>query len=144
MKVLFDTNVIVAAFINSHPEHRRSLPWLQKAVKKQIEGLVSVHSLIEVYSVITRLPLSPRISTDLALKLIKENILNSFKLITYSSRDYIDLLASLEKNNISGGDSYNGLILWAAEKSKADKIITLNVNDFIRVSPGLVDKISEP
>ena len=144
MKVLFDTNVIIAAFINSHPGHRRSLPWLQKAVNKKIEGFVSVHSLIEVYSVITRLPLSPKISTDLALKLIKENILSSFKLITYSPRDYIDLLVSLEKNNISGGASYDGLIIWAAGKSKADKIITLNVNDFIRVSPGLVDKISEP
>lgn len=144
MKVLFGTNVIIAAFINSHPEHKRSLPWLQKAVKKQIEGLVSVHSLIEVYSVITRLPLSPKISTDLALKLIKENILNSFKLIDYSSKDYIDLLASLEKDNISGGASYDGLILWAAEESKADRIITLNINDFIRVSPGLVDKIAEP
>jgi len=144
MKVLFDTNVIIAAFINSHPEHRRSLPWLQKAVKKQIEGLVSVHSLIEIYSVITRLPLSPKISTDLALKLIKENILNSFKLITYSSGDYIDLLTALVKNNISGGASYDGLILWAAKKSKADKIITLNKNDFIRVLPGLVDKIFEP
>ena len=144
MKVLFDTSVVVAAFINSHPAHRRALPWLQKAVKKQIEGLVSVHSLIEIYSVITKLPLSPKISTDLALKLIKKNILNSFKLITYGSEDYIDLLANLEKNNISGGASYDGLIMRAAEKSKADKIITLNVNDFIRVSPGLVDKISEP
>ena len=144
MKVLFDTSVVVAAFINSHPAHRRSLPWLQKAVKKQIEDLVSVHSLIEVYSVITKLPLSPKISTDLALKLIKENILNSFKLITYGSGDYIDLLASLEKNNISGGASYDGLIMRAAAKSKADKIITLDASDFIRVSPGPVDKISEP
>lgn len=144
MKVLFDTNVVVAAFINSHPAHSRSLPWLQKAVKKQIEGLISVHSLIEIYSVITRLPLSPKIGTDLALKLIKENILNSFKLITYNSGDYIDLLVSLEKNNISCGASYDGLILRAAEKSKADKIITLNVDDFIRISPGLIDRISEP
>ena len=32
----------------------------------------------------------------------------------------------------------------AAEKSKADKIITLNKDDFIRISPGLLDKISEP
>ena len=144
MKVLFDASVVVAGFINSHPDHRRSLPWLQKAVKKQIEGLISVHSLIEIYSVITRLPLSPKISTDLALRLIKENILNSFKLITYGPGDYIDLLTSLKKNNISGGACYDGLIMRAAEKSKADKIITLNVNDFIRVSPGLVDKISEP
>ena len=98
------------------------MPWLQRAVKKQIEGLVSVHSLIEIYSVITRLPLSPKISTNLALKLIKENILNSFKLITYGSGDYIGLLASLEKNNISGRASYDGLIMRAAEKSKADKI----------------------
>lgn len=133
MKVLFDTNVVVAAFINFHPAHRRSLTWLQRAVKKKIEGLVSVHSLIEIYSVITKLPLSPKISTDLALKLIKENILNSFKLITYSSGDYVDLLANLEKNIISGGAGYDGLIMYAAEKSKADKIITLNVNDFIRV-----------
>ena len=88
-------------------------------MKKQIEGIVSVHSLIEIYSVIKRLPLSPKISTNLALKLIKENILNSFKLITYGSGDYIDLLANLEKNNISGGARYDGLIMWAAEKSQA-------------------------
>ena len=82
-------HIIVAAFINLHPEHERSLPWLQKVANKEIQGLMSSHTLIEVYSVITKLPLSPRISTDLAIKLIQENIINNFKLIFYNQEDYI-------------------------------------------------------
>lgn len=144
MKVLFDTSVLVAAFINSHPEHERSLKWLQKVVKKEVQGFISVHTLVETYSVMTSLPLSPKISTDLAIELMKENILNNFELISCSSKDYIDLIGSLAKNNISGGTAYDGLIMKAAEKSKVDKVLTLNVNDFFRVSPGFMHKISEP
>lgn len=61
MKIFFDTSVLVAAFVNAHPKHANCLPWLQKVKKKEIEGIISVHSLIEIYSILTKLPLSPRI-----------------------------------------------------------------------------------
>jgi predicted nucleic acid-binding protein len=144
MKVLFDTSVIIAAFINSHPKHIRSLKWLQRVVKREIQGVISVHTILETYSLLTSLPLSPKIGVDMAIELLKENILNNFELISYHPEDYIDLLTSLAKNNIAGGASYYGLIMRAAEKSNADKIVTLNADDFIRVSPGLLNKISEP
>ena len=144
MKVLFDSSVLIAAFLNSHPKHTDSLPWLQKVKRKELEGVISVHSLLEVYSVLTSLPLSPKINSPLAFNLIKENILNDFELITYSTKDYIKLLENLSSSNILGGPSYDGLIMVVAEKSKADKILTLNVNDFIRVSPQFVRIVQEP
>ena len=144
MKIFFDTSVLVAAFVNAHPRHANCLPWLQKVKKKEIEGIISVHSLIETYSILTKLPLSPRINPALALSLIKENILEDFELVTYGKKDYINLLDELSSGNIAGGASYDGLILSAAKKVTADKILTLNVNDFIRVCPQLVRIISEP
>lgn len=144
MKIFFDTSVLVAAFVNAHPKHANCLPWLQKVKKKEIEGIISVHSLIEIYSILTKLPLSPRINPALALNLIKENILEDFELVTYGKKDYINLLDELSRGNIAGGASYDGLILNAAIKVTADKILTLNVNDFIRVCPQLVRIISEP
>ena len=144
MKIFFDTSVLVAAFVNAHPRHTNCLPWLQKVKKKEIEGIISVHSLIEIYSILTKLPLSPRINPALALNLIKENILEDFELVTYGKKDYINLLDELSRGNIAGGASYDGLILNAAKKVTADKILTLNVNDFIRVCPQLVKIISEP
>ena len=144
MKVLFDTSVMIAAFVDSHPRHTSSLIWVQKVKKKEIEGVISVHSLIEIYSILTKLPLSPKIHPSLAFELIKENILKDFEIISYKKEDYLNLLKELSSRNIFGGLSYDGLIIYTAKKTKIDKILTLNVNDFIRVAPQLTKIISEP
>ncbi len=62
MKVLFDTSVLVAAFIANHPEHTDSLPWLQRVQAEKIAGFISAHTIAELYAVLTRLPRQPRIS----------------------------------------------------------------------------------
>lgn len=61
MKVLFDTSVLVAALIVSHPKHSVCFPRLKAAESKQIKGVLSTHSLAETYSVMTRLPIQPHI-----------------------------------------------------------------------------------
>ncbi|MDP3012369.1 MAG: PIN domain-containing protein [Candidatus Hydromicrobium sp.] len=144
MKVFFDTSVIIAAFVSAHPKHENSLHWLQRVKKKEIEGIISVHSLIESYSILTTLPLSPKIYPSLAENLIKENVLKDFVMVKYNTDDYIRLLDELSSNNITGGASYDELILYAARQMKIDRILTLNVNDFIRISPQLAKIISEP
>jgi len=144
LKVFFDTSVLIAAIIKAHPHHENSLPWLQKVKKKEIEGIVSVHSLLELYSILTTLPLSPKVYPSLAANLIKENVISCFEIIKYSTSDYIQLLAELARQDVAGGASYDGLILYAAKKTRIDKILTLNVNDFIRVAPQLVRLISLP
>jgi len=54
------------------------------------------------------------------------------------------LLDESSSNNIIDGASYDELILYAARQIKIGRILTLNINDFIRISPQLVKIISEP
>jgi predicted nucleic acid-binding protein len=73
VKVLFDTSVLVAAMVVNHPRHAVCLPWLEAVKAQHHAGAIATHTLAEVYAVLTRLPLSPRISADLAQRLIVEN-----------------------------------------------------------------------
>ena len=86
VKVLFDTSILIAGFVASHPHHQAALPWLQKAKTKEIEGIIATHTLAETYAVLTRLPIRPLIPPLLAQRLIQEN-LNNFKVISLSDHD---------------------------------------------------------
>jgi len=48
------------------------------------------------------------------------------------------------ENQIIGGASYDGLIVYTAKKAKVDKLLTLNSEDFLRVNPTAISIISEP
>jgi len=144
MKILFDTSVLVAAMIESHPFHDLSLPYLQKVRNNTHIGVISAHSIAELYAILIRLPVQPRISPVLARKLIEVNILNLFKIIPLSIQDYISVIEHLSDSGISGGVTYDALILKAALTSNADNILTLNKKDFYRVYPDLADKIISP
>ena len=70
MKVLLDTSVLVPGMVKVHPRHALALPWLQQAKERKFDGVVSAHSLAEVYNVITTLPVRPRIPPDFVQELI--------------------------------------------------------------------------
>jgi predicted nucleic acid-binding protein len=65
VKLLLDTSVLVAAMVETHPDHEVALPWLQQIKDGTHEGLLSTHALAELYAVLTRLPVRPKISPAL-------------------------------------------------------------------------------
>jgi len=133
MNYLFDTSVLIAAFIASHKHHTRSKPWLAKAIQGKLKMSVCNHTLAELYAVLTKLPLSPRISPSNALKLIEHNVLNVADLIQLTSKDYHNILKELANNSMAGGITYDSIIYYAAKKSNATKLLTLNTQDFLRI-----------
>lgn len=74
MKRLLDTSVLVAAMVAAHPAHARSVRFLERALAGRCESCVSTHSLAEIYAVLTRMPTSPRISPDVARRLVHDNL----------------------------------------------------------------------
>ena len=144
MKVLFDTSVLVAAMVEGHPSHERAWPWLQQAKTGKVQGVVAAHSLAELYAVLTVLPLQEKISPEAAWKLIRENLLKDFKVITLSQADYRVVLQRLMRQELIGGVVYDALIAQAARKARVDRLITLNVADFRRVWPEGKERISKP
>jgi predicted nucleic acid-binding protein len=143
VRTLFDTSVLVAAFEVSHPRHTVCLPWLQQAQTEQIQGLIATHTLAEVYAVLTRLPVRPRIFPELAQRLITEN-LERFEVIPLTTEDYQMVLAQLVNLNLTGGGIYDALIAQAAVKAEVNTLLTLNPNHFTRLGEDIARLVQVP
>lgn len=144
MKVLFDTSVLIAGLVQPHPFHGPGLSWLKRAKAKEFELFVSSHTLAELFAVLSTLPVSPRISPALAWRLIHENIEPVAAVVSLSTSDYLAVLRRMRDLGISGGAIYDALILRAAQKSRVDRVITFNVNEFRRLWPEGEALISAP
>ena len=144
MRTLFDTSVLVAAFIEGHPKHERALPWLSKAKAQEFEFVVSSHTLAELYAVLTTLPVKPRISPNVSWRLLQENIECVAKTVSLSSIEYKATIKKASESGLSGGIIYDALIAKVAEKSKAERILTFNLKHFRRVWEGKKEALVEP
>jgi len=135
LRVFFDTSVLVAASVEPHPMHERSLVWLKRAKAEELEMLVASHTIAELYGVLTTLPLRPRLTPDTALRLILTNVRKIAKIVPLSVSDYEATIERLAELGISGGAVYDALIARAARRSGAERLLTLNASDFERVWP---------
>lgn len=143
-RVFFDTSILVSALTDVHPFHRRAFPFLGKVRDKHIHGAISAHTLAELYSVLTTLPIKPYLAPSTVFQMIQEDILPYFEIVTLSESDYRDVLSQSARVNRRGGSVYDVLILEAAKKFKANEIMTFNRKHFIGYDLDLDSKISEP
>lgn len=144
MKVLLDTSVLVAAMVESHPAHEKSLSWLQRIKKGSDTGLVSAHSVAELYAILTTLPMKPHISPIVAYGLIKHNVFDLCEVLPLSTEDYNAVIKHLSAGGVTGGVTYDAVILYVAIKGKADCVVTLNEGDFRRIYPEIAEQIVTP
>ncbi len=130
MKVFCDTNVLVAAFLQSHPHHEQARPILERVKAGKDTGFVAAHSLAETYAVLTRLPEGARVAPTVAWQLLSENVIKGFSVVALSAREYSDTLEKASTDGVEGGKAYDALLLAAAIKCEAEKIYTINVRHF--------------
>jgi predicted nucleic acid-binding protein len=135
VKILFDTSVLIAAIVEPHPMHCHAFPWLKRAKLRQFDMFVASHTLAELYAVLTTLPISPRIPPDAARRLIHDDVETTAKIIPLSLQDYILTIKNMADWGLSGGIIYDALIVRAAKKSGADKILTFNIDGFSSLWP---------
>ncbi|MGF1567670.1 MAG: type II toxin-antitoxin system VapC family toxin [Nodosilinea sp.] len=143
MKILFDSSVLVPALVPAHPRHGLCYPYLKAAKEQQTTAYISTHSLAEVYGVITRLPVKPRPTPTQAQTLLTD-VLTYVVAVPLTRVDYakaIDLMASL---TLPGGGIFDALIAQAALKAEVNCLLTLNPDDFTRLSPQIAGLVNVP
>ncbi|MDZ7766238.1 MAG: PIN domain-containing protein [Melioribacteraceae bacterium] len=101
MKILFDSSVLIAAFVESHPKHKPAFSYLIRAKEKEFELFVASHSILEIYSVLTSAPFVPKISPQLATQLIENNIKHLAKIISLTDKDYFRIITRMGDENFS-------------------------------------------
>ena len=130
MKIFLDTSVLIASVLEKHPSHTPAFAVLERVQNGRDEGFVSAHSLAEMYSVLTKLPVPFRHSPEQALLSIEENVLQHFKISTLTGNDYIALIREAALAGIQGGAIYDAVLLKSAGKMEPDRIYTLNLRHF--------------
>jgi predicted nucleic acid-binding protein len=144
MRILLDTSLLIAAMVQAHPIHEQALPWLQGVKAGTHEGFVASHSIAELYSVLTTLPVQPRIPPAVARRLIEENVITACTVVPLSVEDYVSVIAHLSELGIGGGVTYDALIMHIAIKNNVDRVVTLNEKDFRRAYPDFADLLGGP
>lgn len=117
---------------------------VERLSSSQDEGSVGAHNLAEVYAVLTRLPISPRIQPRDAAKIVEDNIGKLLKSVGLTPPEYLSVVRSAADQGISGGAIYDLLLLTCAEKAGAERIYTFNVQEFRKLAPRLADRIMAP
>jgi predicted nucleic acid-binding protein len=141
MKEFFDTSVLVAAFFRTHVHHLFSLQQFASAEKKH--SACGLHSLAEVYAVMTALPVKPMVPPEQALLFIEE-IRARITLISLSPEEYSSAIQNLAAKGFSGGRVYDALLLACAIKCRAETIYTWNLKHYRAIAPHLASSIQSP
>ena len=145
MDLFCDSTVLVAAMAAAHPHHNRARLILESIIMRTNRGLAAAHSLAEMYTALTRMPVSPRIHPKDAEKLIQANIVPHLQLVYAYERDYLGAISMVANLGLPGGKACDALILQCAAKSGADRILTFNTAGLIELADAqTASKISAP
>jgi len=144
MNAFFDTSVLVAASVEQHPHHSQALAAVTRALEARHKTYVGVHSLAELYAVLTRLPVQPTIHPVEAVRIVEENVLPHFEPVALELADYRSALAAVASGGWRGGRVYDALLLRCAEKKNCQRIYTLNLGEFRLLAPHLGTRICSP
>jgi len=133
--ILFDTSVIVAALLDAHPHHQLALPWMMRVLSDEISLYLASHSLAEIYSAMTTIPVTPRITPAQARQLIDEVVVRlcRARIISLTSTEYLAAIDVVNRQNLRGGVIHDAVIAQCAHKAKVS-LLTFNRRDFARVA----------
>jgi predicted nucleic acid-binding protein len=141
MKEFFDTSVLIAAFWGGHVHHPSSVTRLGAANKKH--SACGIHSLAEVYAVMTALPVKPAIPPEQALLFVEE-VRDRLTLVSLGEEEYFTAIQKSAERGFASGRVYDALLLACAAKVRAQSIYTWNVKHFQALAPELAARIHTP
>ncbi|MGE0600950.1 MAG: PIN domain-containing protein [Dehalococcoidia bacterium] len=137
-----DTNVMIASVQAWHVHHERARSELRTRRENGDALLLAAHSLVECYSVLTRLPPSQRVRPEIAVRMIGANFVERGRIIGLGAGDYWPILEAAAGRGVAGGRVFDALIAAAARAAGAEVLLTFNVRHFVGLTEGL--EIVEP
>ena len=132
-----DTSVIVAALLAWHESHEPALDSLVGAVEAGL--VVPAPALAEAYSVMTRLPAPHRLAPADAGALLSGSFERRASVVGLTEKESWRFLHEIANRGVAGGSTYDALILACARKARAERLLTLDRRDFLRLQCGEIE-----
>ncbi|MBC8391856.1 MAG: PIN domain-containing protein [Deltaproteobacteria bacterium] len=136
MKIGVDSCILVAGVHANHPLHAVAADWLIRNIPSN-ELIVTHHSILETYAVLTRLPGELRTMGLEAKQLLEVTIRPNMQIAEFNPSSIWDCIESLANQSVVGGRSYDAFIAEILIKAGAEAIVTFNTAYFIDLDPHL-------
>ncbi|NOY68810.1 MAG: type II toxin-antitoxin system VapC family toxin [Deltaproteobacteria bacterium] len=134
MKIGIDSCILVAGVHANHPLHAVSANWLIRNIPLH-KLIVTHHSILEAYAVLTRLPGKFRIDGIEARQLLESTIRTNITIAKFDAASIWDYITALVTQASTGGHSYDAFIAEILINNAIDAIATFNTKHFIRFTP---------
>jgi predicted nucleic acid-binding protein len=131
-----DSSVLIAGLLVWHEHHDVAHRRMDQLAESGHELILPIHSLIETYSVLTRLPAPHRLS-PLAARDLLAAYRTSMRLVGLPEEEAWKLVDAWGDRGIAGGRTYDALIAASARRGGANRILTLNTRHYEDLAPGL-------
>jgi predicted nucleic acid-binding protein len=118
--------------VGTRPDEARHAECL--ALLKQGGNVVYAHAILETFSTLTGGRLGVRADADLAAQLLNETILPRVRVIELNTLELLAGLQQAKRRGVRGGAIYDFIHLVAARKAGVEKLYTVNIRDFQRLS----------
>ncbi len=141
MKAFFDTSVLVPVFYGDHVHHQASLRLFIQFNKES--GCCGAHSLVEVFSTLTRMPGKHRISGAQAM-LFVGSICERLSLITLDGDEYVKALEDSATLGVVGGGIYDAILARCALKAEAETIYSWNARHYAQCGAEVTRRLQRP
>ena len=123
----------MAALLFEHQHHQLTVREFSR--QQDAQNVVSVHSLLECFSVITRFPPPLRVTTRTAVRLLRTNLEDHLKVADVTPADAWAAIEEVRLGELGGGSVYDAAIAQSVARAGASVLFTWNVKDFLRVAP---------
>jgi predicted nucleic acid-binding protein len=134
MKIGIDSCILVAGVHANHPLHAVAANWLIRNIPLH-ELIVTHHSILEAYAILTRLPGEFRIDGIEARQLLESTIRPNMIIAKFDAASIWDYITALVNQSSTGGHSYDAFIAEILINHGIDAIATFNTKHFIRFAP---------
>lgn len=129
MRVVLDTNCLIAAALPQHEHHAATVADLARRRAAGHTIVTAAPAVLEAYAVLTRLPPPHRLAPADALAVLDRNW-GSGESVALTGPETWKALRQQVVMGVAGGRVYDGMIAACARKGKVDEFLTWNVRHF--------------
>ncbi len=133
--IALDSSCLVPLLCDWHEHYLRTTRAYQRCREQDTQIIIPAHSILECYSVLTRLPAPFRFSPEPARQLIEQNFSNAVTIVGTKAGMVRSLIENLADRGIGGDRVYDALIAACAAEAGATVLLTWNVKHFAAIAP---------
>ncbi len=120
-----DSSVLVAALVDSEPDHRACGTLLERGGARAYS-----HGLAETFSTLSGGRSGYRVPAKQTAELIEGSLLPYLEMIVLSPKEMLSAMLECQARGVRGAAIFDYFHLVSARKAKADRLYTLDVANF--------------